>query len=190
MNNILISPLFQTITGAVIALFGVHLSAWNQRKLAREAQQFQAQQKIDEWRRIQQKDEKDFEKKRLVEIYTNLHMIEREFSMTSLDIDWRKQSSQEYDQKYLEVCRKLDEIRAISALFFPELSENFNEVYGRMNIYWGYVKKLLEMEDCSYGDSKKRDHQEAIKASQDITIVTNKIKSAIQTMIEYRYRIN
>jgi hypothetical protein len=73
-----------------------------------------------------------------------LSSIQREFSVTSLDIYWRaKMRETEYDQRYLEVCKQLDKLRRIIDFHAPSLSDDANLLYGQMNVFWGFLNNIL-----------------------------------------------
>ena len=75
-----------------------------------------------------------------------LSRIAREFSITTLDIVWNSQiTDAEYDKRYVANCELTDELRAIVDLSVPSLSESVDNIYGQMNLFWGYFRQLLRL---------------------------------------------
>jgi len=91
------------------------------------------------------KREFDFKKKqsalaleRLATAHCLLSYIDREFSVTVLDVNWRTgMTDSEYDQKYLSVCCKADDLRIIANLYETSLSNNVSAPRKARRIWWG-----------------------------------------------------
>ena len=114
----------------------------------------------------------------LLHVYKNLCLLQREFSLTSMNIDWEDNlHEQEYNKKYFKLCNSFDNSRAIIAISYPELLSEFDDIYGKMNIYWGNFNNLLRKNrlDKSY-ESQYSWHQETFEASQEIVRKIQEVK--------------
>jgi hypothetical protein len=132
------------VVAALSALLGVLVTAHVQLRTQRSNQDFQLQ---NEWQRHAQE---RLDKEHAVQhdlfgvAHEILSAIEREFSITVLDIYWRaNMPGAQYDQRYLEVCKDVDRLRRIVAFHAPSLSEDADSLYGQMNLFWGSFKQVL-----------------------------------------------
>lgn len=124
----------------------------------------------------------------IVNSYTEVHKIlsriNREFSLTSLDIMWRAElSGSDYDQKYLASCESLDDARALIDLYFPEISEEVEKIYGQMNMFWGNFKEIRSLTETKEPHTKKQIFQnEAVAASMKIAEYTKTVKGKLKSL--------
>jgi len=178
------SAIFSSIIGAISAIAGGALVALTQLKSAKESQQ--AQLLLEEIKSRAATIEK--RKATIINSYMVIHKtlakINREFSITSLDIMWRAGLSEsEYDQKYLASCESLDEARALTDLHFPEVSELVEKIYGEMNIFWGHFKEIRSLTEAKEPHTRKQKFlDEAISVSMKIADYTRGAKGKLNSL--------
>jgi len=132
------------IISASSALIGVALTAGLQARSQTRNQQFQQYAESVKYRRDQFSKEQEQTLQRIMTAHKLLSRVAREFSITNLDILWRLEITDgEYDTRYLTACAEVDELRALIALYEPQLSENVEEIHGQMNLFWGNFKDVL-----------------------------------------------
>lgn len=158
------------IVGSASALLGTGLGAIIQLRISRANQAFQLRLEMDKRELESQQREKAERGQRLLDAHKAISMIARRFSITGLDIDWRSgMTDKEYDKAYFESCEALDDVRAICDLFFPEVSEPLEKMYGQMNFFWGNFKEVLRLTELQESYQKKEHfHAQAIAAAQEI----------------------
>lgn len=178
------TAIFTSIVAGASALIGVALTSFIQMRIQRHTQNFQIE--LEKFKREieSQENEKKHMLERLSKVHRQLNTIEREFSLTSLVIIWQAEmSSSEYDQRYLSICEKIDELRATIDLYEPSLSEKVEKLYGQMNIFWGNFKNVLHLTTRD----EKVDHmtpcfQKAHLAAEEIGQHTRSLKSQLSRL--------
>ncbi|MDW5415431.1 hypothetical protein R6242_02465 [Iodobacter sp. CM08] len=139
------SIITQIITASSV-LFGVALTSFAQSRTQRRNQQFQYSLETERHAREEIKSERALALDRLATAHRQLSAIGREFSITNLDIIWRaKMEDLEYDQRYLNVCQEVDELRVIAGLYETSIGKDVEHIYGQMNIFWGSFKNVLRL---------------------------------------------
>lgn len=78
-------------------------------------------------------------------------------------------SVDDFNEKYMELCEKADELRMIVDFHAPEASEVCDKIYGQMNMFWGNFGNVLHLT----ATGEKVDHntscfQKAHEASREI----------------------
>lgn len=147
-------------------------------KTLKENNNFQINRDEHIYQREVEKTRKEQTKKDLIEVYKNLCLLQREFSLTSMNIDWSANiHEQEYNKKYFELCNSFDNSRATIAISFPELLSDFDKVYGEMNIYWGNFNNLLRQNRLGKTlEEQAHWHQQTFDISQEIVQLIQDIK--------------
>jgi hypothetical protein len=149
------TAILTSIVAGSSALLGVALTSFIQFLTLKNNQEFQIALEASKRESELREKEKFLAFVRLAEAHRKLNIIGREFSLTSLNINWRAEMKDtEYDQRYLSVCEEVDELRVIISLYEPSLSEDVESLYGQMNIFWGNFNNILYL--TSLG--KKVDH--------------------------------
>jgi hypothetical protein len=142
MNDILATA----ITTAASTLLASALAGYIALRMARSTRNHQeALEKLkrdaDERKEARNKHCKD-----LADAHLLLSKLQREYSITSLEIVWNTNpSTKEYDARYLKSCELADELRAIAALALPQISPEVQSLYGNMNVFWGFFRQLLSV---------------------------------------------
>lgn len=132
------------IVAAIAALSGVALTAYVQSRNQARNQTFLAISEAKKHRREQSTRDRIEALSRLVVIHKLVSKLQREFSITTLDILWRAKTSEDaYDARYLAICGEADELRALTQLHEPAVYEDVEQMHGHMNIFWGNFKNVL-----------------------------------------------
>lgn len=138
------SEILVPIITALSALLGGGLTAYVQSRSQGRAHRFQQDVEAIKHRRERLSKQQSDVAQRLVNAHKLLSKTAREFSLTRLDILWRKNMTDlEFDGHYLAACADMDELRALIDLYEPQLSESVEEIHGQMNLVWGYFKEVL-----------------------------------------------
>lgn len=167
-----------SIVAALAALGGVSLTAYVQSRSQARNQTFLAFSDIEKHRREQSARERVETLNRLVAMHKLVSKLQREFSITTLDILWRAKTTEDsYDARYLEICGEADDLRALAQLHEPAACDDVERIHGQMNIFWGNFKNLLYQ--CSKGE--KIDHRssflsEAHEAAREAGALGSKVK--------------
>lgn len=140
------STILTSIVVGTSTLLGVALTAFVQLRTQRNNQGFQLASETSRRESENAEKEKTLALDRLATAHRQLSIIGREFSPTTLDIIWRADMKDlEYDQRYLSVCREVDELRVIAGLFETSLSEDVEKISCQMNMFWGNFKNVLRL---------------------------------------------
>jgi len=132
------------IVAALAALGGVALNAYVQSRNQARGQKFLATAEAEKHYREQSARDRVEALTRLVVMHKLSSKLQREFSITTLDILWRAKTSEDaYDARYLAVCGEADELRALAQLHEPAVYEDVERVHAHMNIFWGNFKNVL-----------------------------------------------
>jgi hypothetical protein len=179
------SAIFSSVVAAASAIMGGGLVSIIQLRSAREAQSAQLRLESIKIKAAAE----DKRSATIISSYTDTHKIlsriAREYSLTSLDIMWRAElSGADYDKKYLLSCESLDEARAVADLYFPDISEVMEKIYGQMNIFWGNFKEIRSLTQSNESYAKKeRFHAEAAAASLEISDFVILAKSRLNLLV-------
>lgn len=172
------ASVFPSIVTALAALGGVALTAYVQSRAQAKAQTFQAVSEVERHHREQWACDRAETLNRLVAMHKLVSKVQREFSITTLDILWRaKTAGDEYDFRYLAICEEADELRALAQLHEPAVCDAVEQMHGQMNIFWGAFKNLLHQ--CAKGE--RVDHlnaslADAHAASKEVEALGHKVK--------------
>lgn len=185
------TSILTSIVAASSALFGVALSSFFQSRTQRINQQFQLALEASKQKSESRERERALALERLAKAHRQLSVIDREFSLTSLDIIWRAEMmDSEYDQRYLSICQEVDELRVIAGLYEASLNEDVEKMCGQMNIFWGNFKNVLRL--TSLGE--KVTHmtpcfEKAHRAATEIGSQVHSLKSNLAELAR-RYRVD
>ncbi|MBI4985546.1 MAG: hypothetical protein HZC24_09455 [Rhodocyclales bacterium] len=183
------TAILTSIVAGSSALLGVALTSAIQSRTQRNNQQFQLALESSKRESDLREKERVLALERLAVAHRKLNIIGREFSLTSLDINWRAEmKDSEYDQRYLSVCENVDELRVIAGLYETSLIEDVEKMYGQMNIFWGNFKNVLRLTNLG----EKVDHttscfQQAHATAIDIGRQAQALKSKLSELAR-RYR--
>jgi hypothetical protein len=148
------SVMVATIAG-VAAFSGVIVTTLTQMINTRRNQDFELDKEKFrlEFEKFHERD--SLTRKKLEKAHIILSEISREFSLTFLTIDWSaKMTPNDFNNKYRDLCAKVDEIQMIVDYYTPAITDSVKELYGLMNHYWGNFHSVLIMEEAG----EKVDH--------------------------------
>jgi hypothetical protein len=152
-----------TLLGALLGVLSQQLiTSRNQKfELQKEKQKLEYEIKEKQFLLLKEKTER---------IYLILEEISKEFSVTFLTIDSNtKLTPQEYDKKYSYLHAKIGEAKMIAGLYIPTISSSIKEISGMMNLYWGYFRHVLSLEENGeIVNEKTPSCVEAFKYAQEI----------------------
>lgn len=132
------------VVAALSALGGVALTAYVQSRNQARNQTFLATSDSDKHLREQRTRDRQDSLNRLALMHKLVSKLQREFSITNLDILWRAKTTEEaYDNRYLAICGEADELRALAHLHEPAIHDEVERLHSQMNIFWGNFKNVL-----------------------------------------------
>lgn len=119
-----------------------------------------------------------------------LSILQREFSITSLSIDWgAKLKICEWDMKYKSLCAQADELRMIASLFGGDFAARVEEIYDYMNIYWGNFRTFLyRIEQGDSVDWQSPGYQDAHDAANRVGGLARQAKDELRIVMEQSSR--
>lgn len=179
-----------TILAAIVAgactLLGVALTARVQLRAQINEQRFRAESDSMRQRGALHEQQSAAALARLEQAHRLLCVIERDCSLTGLNIKWTSgMTPAEYDQRYLALCAEADTLRAIADFHEPSLIEGVNALYGQMNMFWGNFKNMLDMTAQGKSiDHMTPCHEEAHKAARKISELAIRLKFMLRTCSE------
>lgn len=185
------TPILTSIVAALSALFGVALSSLFQLRTQRINQQFQLALEASKRESEGRERERALALERLAKAHRQLSVIDREFSLTSLDIIWRAEMmDSEYDQRYLSICHEVDELRVIAGLHEASLNEDVEKMFGQMNIFWGNFKNVLRLTGLGENVTHMTPcFKEAHRAATEIESHVHSLKSNLADLA-HLYRVD
>jgi hypothetical protein len=105
------------------------------------------------------------------------------YSLTASYIDSSKKvKPQEYNEWYLESNRDLDRLAAIIRINFDELSDQFDELAGLTNVFWGNQKNLLQKKEEGDKDGYRFFLDNVVKASSKIHRVASRLLNGMSSL--------
>jgi hypothetical protein len=105
------------------------------------------------------------------------------YSLTASYIDSSKKvKPQEYNEWYLESNRGLDRLAAIIRINFDELSDQFDELAGLTNVFWGNQKNLLQKKEEGDKDGYRFFLDNVVKASSKIHRVASRLLNGMSAL--------
>ena len=158
------------VVGALAAYITARITGRNQIKIAEIGAQkdiaLQEDRLLDE--RI--RSEVALEREKLAALHMILSKIALENSQTMSYIQSDSGTSvAEYRARYLENCARLHEAQAISGIYYPEISESLDLIYGQSNMFWGSQEGVLRTDIKENNEDWSAHFQEALNASKDIS---------------------
>ncbi|MHA6830271.1 hypothetical protein [Ralstonia pseudosolanacearum] len=161
---------FAGLVGAISTLLGVAITSRTQITNQNVNNQFQLALVQEKAKNDLQTKSNEMAAAQLAIAHKLLSHIAREFSVTGLNIMWTASMSvDDFNEKYMALCEKADELRMIIDFHAPEASEVCDKIYGQMNIFWGNFGNVLYLT----ATGKKVDHktscfQQAHEAAREI----------------------
>jgi hypothetical protein len=89
-----------------------------------------------------------------------------------------------FRSKYFASCGKLHEAMAISGIFYPEMTEKLQKIYGLANEFWGRQESLLRIDRSEDPDKHDRALGKVLEASKKFDEPIDKLKAAIENRAE------
>lgn len=122
---------------------------------------------------------------RMLERLESAHQILAEvsmaFSITGMYFtDENKISVDQFREWYLGYCRKVESILSYVNFYLPEASKLMDDLYGRMNVYWGEMEGMIIAHKEGKTDLRDDRRDRAYEASRQITDKSHAIRHLIE----------
>lgn len=168
------------IVGALAAYITARVTGRNQIKIAeigaRKDIELQEDRLLDE--RI--KSEVTLEREKLEVLHVILSKIALENSQTMSFIQSDSDMSlAEYRTRYLDNCARLHEAQAVSDIYYPEMSDSLERIYGQSNMFWGSQEGVLQTDIKENNEGWSANLREALKASKEISSKVRELQNKI-----------
>ncbi|MCK4131784.1 hypothetical protein QN078_05155 [Ralstonia nicotianae] len=161
---------FVGLAGAISALLGVSITSRTQITNQKVNNQFQLALAREKARNDLQTKSNETAAAQLAIAHKLLSHIAREFSVTGLNIMWTASMSvDDFNEKYMTLCEKADELRMIVDFYVPEASEVCGKINGQMSIFLGNFGNVLYLTAAGKKvDYKTSCFQQAHEAAREI----------------------
>ena len=178
--------LVSVLLGAIAAYVTARVTSSNQLKIATISSDKELSIQKNIFREERLKSEVSLGRTKLEELHIILSQVNLENSQTVSYIQSDgKMSLSSFRQRYLESCDRLHIAGAIASLYYPEMTERIEEVYGQTNIFWGFQERILSADIKENKSSWQASLQEISGASEKIS----KRVSILQDEITQRGKI-
>lgn len=148
INQLLSYQFFSgTFAGFIIALVPIIIFTRTQLKIAREAASNDLMRQEQRILSDRLKDDTNLEREKLEDLHKILSHVTRENSLTMsyFQSDSNLEIS-DFRKIYSANCARLDDARAIIAIYFPEMIDESEEINGETNKFWGYQENVLRID--------------------------------------------
>ena len=163
------------IAGAIVAYITTIITVRTQVRIAKLNADKDLKLQTDRLDDERLKTEVQREREELKKLHLLLSRVALETSQTVSHIQSVNSiSPNEFHNIYLENCHLLHEARAISDLYYPEMSEAIGKVYGQSNLFWGYQKSVLRIDIKENAKGWHQNMTEVLKSGKEVsTLVDN-----------------
>lgn len=131
---------------ALVAFLVARFTSGIQLKIAKENSEkdirLQSERLFDE----RLKAEISLEREKLEKLHKILSVISFENSQTMSYIQSSDTEIKEFRIRYIDNCGRLHDAAAISALYYPEMSESIKVIYGQSNTFWGHQEDIIRID--------------------------------------------
>jgi hypothetical protein len=178
-----------TIIGAIVGASAVIITTivttFNNSKIASKTREYEREKELMKFNQELQKMQMEKSRTHYERAHSIISTLEREFSLTSITIDWgAKLTVTQWDEKYKSLCKLTDELRMIASLLGDSIASPVEKIDGQMNVYWGYFRNFLYL--MSQGDDvdhRTSGHKEAFAAAREIQQLSSEAKQALKAKI-------
>ena|GEM_PF-1312266 len=168
------------LLGAIAAYITARVTSNNQLRIAQENTQKELKLQSNLIRDERLKSEVTMKRNKLEELHIILSKVALENSQTVSFI----QSDEDmplsvFRERYLENCSHLHIAKSISALFYPEMTEQVSEIYNHSNIFWGAQEGVLRTDIKENKTGWEGHLGKVVASSQKISKRVNTLQSDI-----------
>lgn len=174
-----------TLIGVATGFLGSYVSSRTQIQIAEK--NIESQLKIEKDKAVRAFKEKEIDRLRIR--LERSHQILSQISMeNSMTVSFMESSGnldiEAFHKRYLSNCEKLNELRAIATIDdIPELSSVLDEIYGLMNIFWGYQQWKMELIKSGNQTGSNASNQELQKVISELPKKIKEAKYIIQKRV-------
>ncbi|ARS53513.1 hypothetical protein [Kushneria konosiri] len=132
------------VIGAVAAYITTKITVRNQVRIAEINAQKDVVLQSDRLLHERVMAEVALERKELRKMHVILSRVSLETSLTMSYIQSdNNMRLHEFRERYMESCHRLHEAKAISDIYYPEMSDSVCKIYGQTNVFWGDQESVL-----------------------------------------------
>ena len=115
-----------------------------------------------------------------------MHVILSKISLeTSLTMSYIQSDNNmglhEFRERYMETCYRLHEAKAISDIYYPEMSGSVYKVYGQANVFWGHQESVLRTDIKDNRDVWEASLSKVIQTGNEISSYSCALQEKIST---------
>lgn len=132
------------VIGAVAAYITTKITVRNQVRIAEITAQKDVALQSDRLLHERVMAEVAIEREELRKMHAILSRVALETSLTmSYMQSDNNMKLHEFRERYVESCHRLHEAKAISDIYYPEMSDSICKIYGQANVFWGHQESVL-----------------------------------------------
>ncbi|CAE6872407.1 hypothetical protein R70211_01357 [Paraburkholderia domus] len=95
-------------------------------------------------------------------------------------------SKSEFDIKYKGLCEKVDELRMIVDFYATDATSICDEIYGKMNIFWGNFSNVLYLtengKEVDHRDSCfQKAHEAAMEIGKKVELAKSRLRNSFRS---------
>jgi hypothetical protein len=136
---IFLGVLVTTFVGFVVA----HYTSGIQLKIAKDNSEKDIKLQFDRLADERLKDEVSLERAKLEKLHKTLSVISFENSQTMSYIQSSETELSDFRKRYIENCDRLHDALAITDLYYPEMTDPIQKIFGEANCFWGYQEGVI-----------------------------------------------
>ena len=179
---VIIGAIAAAFISAIVAILVSVLNNWHQRKIAQNGYAHQLSLEKLKIEHARGESDRAFLRARLEEVHETLSRMAMEHSLTASYIHSNRAQVHEYHERYLTNCRDMDRVRAVVALYFPDLHDEVEMTNNEMNLFWGSQQNY--MDNLSSGNTKGASiaQQKVVDAAQAISTWAASVKRKLSSI--------
>lgn len=171
---------FGAVIGAVAAYITTKITVRNQVKIAEINAHKDIVLQSDRLLHERVRAEVTLEREELRRMHVILSRVSLETSLTMSYIQAENNMGlHEFRERYLESCYRLHEVKAISDIYYPEMSDSVCKVYGQTNVFWGHQESVLRTDIKDNRDVWEASLSKVIQTGNDISIYSRALQEKI-----------
>ncbi len=180
--------LFGTLVGLFIALMTTKMNTQSQLKIAEKNTEKDTTLQKDRLINDRRVEQIKLERKKLEELHKILLRIDFENSLTKSYIQSTSNMEiSEFRIQYMENCERMRNAIAMIAIYFPEMSEEAEQVYSQAGLYWGYQEGVLSTDIKT---NKKGYQSNLDKVSSAVSEISKLVRSLKIKIISRAKQLN
>ena len=134
------------IVAAIIGYAAARLTSGVQLKIARDNSDKDLKLQSDRLADERLKSEISLEREKLERLHKILSAISFENSQTMSYIQSSHTELSDFRRRYIDNCDRLHDALAITALYYPGMSESVRVIFGQANCFWGYQEGVIRID--------------------------------------------